>query len=359
MADSINLKTFSLPRKYLPGTDLMSKLLLVDKDVINIVVSAVIGPNAKDQYVAIPTEWVDFTRSDVAYEPVNCSSDLPRILIEIQNKADMHFYQRLIDYSRLIVRQYKASKLPIVVAIVSNSTTRDLLETEIPGSHIPFAKQLSSIGWASSCLLFNAETIAPYLNETPLNPLLALVHCLIEQEASLINFAQSNDPTLICLYTKMKNIIGDHIHENESSIHVLKSVCAQSKSECYKAKVALENQDQPVGVRIETAINILNNAIAYIDEITQKRHLEDSSDFEFAEQQVDKNGHIPWKAQFQQWKILGRFEQYKSYKSAQSAYHRSMKKQKQTKQTEHQQGTPAEASLSSSSSPPRERQSSS
>lgn len=52
----------------------------------------------------------------------------------------MHFYQRLIDYSRLIVRQYKASKLPIAVAIVINSTTRDLLEIEILGSHIPFAK---------------------------------------------------------------------------------------------------------------------------------------------------------------------------------------------------------------------------
>ncbi|KAG2203484.1 hypothetical protein INT47_008211 [Mucor saturninus] len=71
---------------------------------------------------------------------------------------------------------------------------------------ISFAKQLSSIGWASSCLLFNAETIAPCLNETPLTPLLALVHCLIEQESSLMNFAQPNDPTLISLYTKMKKI---------------------------------------------------------------------------------------------------------------------------------------------------------
>ncbi|KAI8876107.1 hypothetical protein K501DRAFT_201147, partial [Backusella circina FSU 941] len=65
---------------------------------------------------------------------------------------------------------------PIVVAIVINSTTRDLLETEIPGSPIPFAKQLLSIGWASSSLFFSTETIAPYLNETPLNPLFALVH---------------------------------------------------------------------------------------------------------------------------------------------------------------------------------------
>ncbi|KAG2235123.1 hypothetical protein INT48_006504 [Thamnidium elegans] len=295
---------------------------------------------------------IDFIRS----EPVNCSNDLPRILIEIQNKADMNFYQRLVDYSRSVFRQHKASTLPIVVAIVINSTTRYLLETEIPGSRIPFAKQLSSIGWTSSCLFFSAETIAPYLNETPLNPLLSLVHCLIEQETSLINFTQCDDPTLIFLYTKMKNIFGDHIHDNENSIHILKNVCAQSKSECYKAKAALENQDQPVGVRIETTVNILNNTIAYVDEIAQKRHLEDPlSDFEFAEQQVDKNGHIPWKAQFQQWKILGRFEQYKSYKSAQSAYHRTMKKQKQTEQTEQQQGTPVVAS----SSPPGARQPSS
>lgn len=95
----------------------------------------------------------------------------------------------------------------------------------------------------------------------------------------------------------MKNILGDHIH-------VLKTVCAQSKSKCYKAKAALENQDQPVGARIETAVNKLNNFIAYVDEITQKRHLEDPlSDFEFAEQQVDKNGYIPWKTQFQQWPL--------------------------------------------------------
>lgn len=118
MADGVNLKTFSLPRKYLPGTDLMSKLLLVDQDLINIVVSAVIGmilnmpvsmllilfvcvgPNAKDQYVAIPTEWIDFTRSDVAYEPVNSSNDLPLILIEIQNKADT--YEFLSTTNRLL-----------------------------------------------------------------------------------------------------------------------------------------------------------------------------------------------------------------------------------------------------------------
>jgi hypothetical protein len=123
--------------------------------------------------------------------------------------------------------------------------------------------------------------------------LVALVHCLIAQETSLNNFTQCNDPTLTCLYTKIKNILGDHIHDNENSIHVLKSACAQPKSECYKAKAALENQDQPAGVRIEIAVNILNNVIAYVDEIAQKRYLEDPlSDFQFAEQQVENTGPL-------------------------------------------------------------------
>lgn len=47
-------------------------------------------------------------------------------------------------------------------------------------------------------------------------------------------------------------------------------------------------------MRTEAAVNILNNVIAYVEEIAQKRHLDDPlSDFEFAEQQVEKNGHIP------------------------------------------------------------------
>lgn len=144
----------------------------------------------------------------------------------------MNFYQRLIYYSRSLSRQYNASTPPIFVAVVINSTTRELLETEIPGSRIPYAKLLSSIGWVRSYILLNAETIAPHLNETPLNPFFTLVHCLIEQNAPFINFSESNDPTLITLYTKMKNILGEHIH-------VFKSVYAQPKAECYKGKCSL------------------------------------------------------------------------------------------------------------------------
>lgn len=90
---------------------------------------------------------------------------------------------------------------------------------------------------------------------------------------------------------------------------------SQSKSECYRAKVALENQDQPVGVRIKTAVNILNNVIEYVDEISQKGF----------RVRWARSGQIPWKAQFEQWKILVRFEQYFPHKSAQSDYQRFWK----------------------------------
>lgn len=64
----------------------------------------------------------------------------------------------------------------------------------------------------------------------------------------------------------MKNIPGGHIQDKERSIDAIKNVCAKSKSECCKAKAAFENEDEPVGACIETAVNILNNVIEYVDE---------------------------------------------------------------------------------------------
>lgn len=54
----------------------------------------------------------------------------------------------------------------------------------------------------------------------------------------------------------MKNLLGNNILDNENSIHILKDVRAKSKSECCKSKTALINEDEPVGLRIETAVNI-------------------------------------------------------------------------------------------------------
>jgi hypothetical protein len=80
-SDSIleNILTFTLPTKYAPGTDTMSKWILYNKEVTNIIVSKVISklyylcklldillikcvdPHAINEYTAKPTEWPNFS----------------------------------------------------------------------------------------------------------------------------------------------------------------------------------------------------------------------------------------------------------------------------------------------------------
>ncbi|KAI7901405.1 uncharacterized protein BX663DRAFT_562310 [Cokeromyces recurvatus] len=48
----------------------MSKAILQDKRVINLIVSRVIGDHAKDQYASHSGEWVDGCRLDVLYVPI-------------------------------------------------------------------------------------------------------------------------------------------------------------------------------------------------------------------------------------------------------------------------------------------------
>jgi hypothetical protein len=242
----------------------------------------------------------------------------------------MKFYQRLIDYSRSCSRQQGTNLLPIVIAIVIKRTSQDLLALEVPGGELPFAKKLSSVGWARSCLLMNAESIAQHLAGVPLHPLVVLAHCLIEQKPSLRNLSQHNDPTLKKLYDIMGSEFCGQVRDNQCANHILDEVCTQARGECEKAKATLEDRDQDPLVRIQGAIDIMDKTISYLDKIHNQRHIENHiTDFEFAEQQRDDKGQIPWKIQFDRWKSMGRFTTYKSYQCAQIAYHWFMKKQKQ------------------------------
>ncbi|KAG2229974.1 hypothetical protein INT48_000607 [Thamnidium elegans] len=71
MEDPSDNSLYILPPKYTPGTDLMSKLILNNDIVINIVVSAIIGDNTSNKYSTKPTEWPNFKRSNVLYCPLS------------------------------------------------------------------------------------------------------------------------------------------------------------------------------------------------------------------------------------------------------------------------------------------------
>lgn len=79
-----NLALFTLPSDYRPGSDLMSKILLKDERLMNIVLKNVVGDHASSAlYTLCRCEWANKTISDVLYLPT--TSNLPPVLVEIQN----------------------------------------------------------------------------------------------------------------------------------------------------------------------------------------------------------------------------------------------------------------------------------
>ncbi|ORY97788.1 hypothetical protein BCR43DRAFT_490360 [Syncephalastrum racemosum] len=124
----------------------MSKLILDDKRVNNIIVNQIIGKglrpfgslyrlflflsllgqHAVDQYVSRPTEWMNFSKSDVLYTASSKrhGDPLPPVLVEVQYTANMAFYRRLIGYGLSVTKRHSAS--PVVLVIVIHNTTKDL-----------------------------------------------------------------------------------------------------------------------------------------------------------------------------------------------------------------------------------------
>ncbi|KAG1135725.1 hypothetical protein G6F38_012577 [Rhizopus arrhizus] len=137
------------------------------------------------------------------------SNKLPPLLVEVQYTANMAFFRRLMEYSLSVNKHYHA--LPVVLAICIHNTTSDLMELSTPSSTLPFLVELPCVGWAKSCYLINAGSIAKHLQEIPLNPFIAVGHFLIEQKPSLADMIHRDDKTIIMLYELAKKVFGDQI----------------------------------------------------------------------------------------------------------------------------------------------------
>ncbi|GAN03458.1 hypothetical protein MAM1_0041c02911 [Mucor ambiguus] len=86
----------------------MSKWILNHELVVNLIVKSVIGEHAENEYSAKPTEWMNYTRSDVFYCPINRAKTktLPPVLIEVQYAANGAFLRRLNEYCLMIRKQH-------------------------------------------------------------------------------------------------------------------------------------------------------------------------------------------------------------------------------------------------------------
>ncbi|KAG0182697.1 hypothetical protein DFQ29_002827 [Apophysomyces sp. BC1021] len=331
---------FTLPQKYTPGTDLMSKWILNDTDVINIIVSNIVGLDAQNEYTTRPTEWPNFTRSDVLYHPTKQSKIkiLPPVLIEVQYTANMNFYRRLIEYSLSVKKQYP-SMLPIVVAICIHSTTQELLNLTTECDTMPFMMQLPCHGWAKSCFLLNAESISNHLQQNPLHPLVALGHFFIEQEPSLVSMKKRDDETIQLLYSIAKRVFEDEITLDEAKRGTLKDVCTHAYNQLNMARQTLI-EDVPEEASRKRTIECLDDGMIFIEELRTKYRISSSpteittattseqgnQNWQFIDAYRNENGtDMDWNQCFEAGKQKGLFKKYAKYQSVKSAYFRAKK----------------------------------
>ncbi|KAI7889105.1 uncharacterized protein EV154DRAFT_446886, partial [Mucor mucedo] len=202
-----NADTDILPLKWKPGTDHVSKLLLNDPNVMNLIVRSLVGEIApENSYTVAPTEWADNSRSDVLYTPrAEVTKTMPPILIVTQYLVDQEFMLRLIRYASSTYDRYRV--LPLILVIVTKGFSSTTFRREFTVSSNGFLLEASCLFWAKQCLLLSAESINGHLNQATLDPMVALGYLFTNHPSCQMPPQHQANSTLMMLYSVAREIL--------------------------------------------------------------------------------------------------------------------------------------------------------
>ena len=237
--DEDSLLTFRLPLNYLPGQDILSKRILNNQRVINLITTSLLQLKI-DTYSNAATEWRNGTRCDVLYLPeIPLRNSLPPILIEVQQNVNELFMRRLMMYSLNVVSTHVHSPLPIVLIFCINKVTpQSLLAKFTPLPDMPWMKSFPCDLWAKNCYLVSNQPLIE--SNAALDSLHALSLFLAEQQPALFQHSQPEDKTIRLLYKIAKNIaIEDNLYEANFTTQV-DTICSTNHNILTKIKKALE-----------------------------------------------------------------------------------------------------------------------
>ncbi|KAG2206141.1 hypothetical protein INT47_003790 [Mucor saturninus] len=149
-----NADTDILPLKWKPGTDHMSKLLLNDPNVINLIVRSLVGEIApENSYTVAQTEWTDTKGKFTVYIPQNAEDDrfIP-VLIAIQEEVNHASMLKIIEYCTRIYEEFRLLPTVLIISIKGWSSLED--REGFSADDDSFLGQLKCSFWAQKCFLF-------------------------------------------------------------------------------------------------------------------------------------------------------------------------------------------------------------
>ncbi|KAI7895897.1 uncharacterized protein EV154DRAFT_494109, partial [Mucor mucedo] len=99
----------------------MSKAMLANKEVMNLILTSIIDKHDKGLYMPRTCEWIDGKRADMIYGPMTPLSNLlPPVIVEVQNVVDELYMHRLQKYCNHVYETFDNIK-PIALTICVKS----------------------------------------------------------------------------------------------------------------------------------------------------------------------------------------------------------------------------------------------
>ncbi|KAI8056475.1 hypothetical protein BDF21DRAFT_481302 [Thamnidium elegans] len=220
-----HLATFTLAPRYIPRSDFITRFLLQDERIMDIIIKELVGQNVDNAAYGLGRcSWANQSISDVVYIPK--LSQLSPVLVEVQCNVNEEFITRLIGYSLQLKQEY--GQLPKILVITIKSITAEI-KSKFNNLENERIYTMNCDYWAESCQIISAETIQTQLNNNPLNKLVALGHFLIHQKRNILSISQKHDPTIQLLYQISKDKFENEYYIEEEKLVVIKDLCLKQK----------------------------------------------------------------------------------------------------------------------------------
>ncbi|RCH88515.1 hypothetical protein CU097_002122 [Rhizopus azygosporus] len=184
-------------RRVVPGSDLISKAILTDDRIINIICKS-LNNSPQDHYMAAPSEFLNKSACDVLYLPKVALSEYPPIIVEVQKNVNE-----------------KYSKYPIILII--------------------------GVSTAKRCLLMSSITLSKNGSTEQLDPLAAISMFLCSQKLSITHLdCGSDDSTMKLLYKVAMTYVQQLVGEETEKAEVIQLICDNTENQIEKIKRCIQ-----------------------------------------------------------------------------------------------------------------------
>ncbi|KAI7848449.1 hypothetical protein BDC45DRAFT_541047 [Circinella umbellata] len=203
----------------------MSKAILSNKKVVNIIVSMLIV--AINQYSCQNTEWLYGLTSDALYYPEYPSESQLLVLIEVQNIVDKNYIYYMQQYYSNIFNKYIID--PIALTFYFEESKHVCIK-------ILLLKYYAKYYYIMTPTTTNNET------SNTLEPMVVIQYVFSKQQRSIQGLKHQNNPTIQLLYSITQDALSNEIRTED----ILVNVCEETKEQFKRIHDALENDDNPI-----------------------------------------------------------------------------------------------------------------